>query len=192
MKTLAITLSLFLCIVSCTNSPKTSKSSISVYTDQLDIRELSWGASPSLVKATETWSLVNNNTNDLTYESILNDLHCSLVYKFSSGLLSEVYYSFRDDTLYTLKDFNKLRSILIEKYGKQTVGDSIYNTNKKEFAAGWENPRTRILLYYFHNVLNEPTMYLSYKATDKMMQYVLIYDSILKDMKKKEEIDKTF
>ncbi len=127
MKIRLSTLTILCCILSCTNSTK-PKDSKSIRNDsegiKSDVRNITWGDSPKEVKVKETWEFNSEAKGTLLYNGSVFNLPCQLIYEFNdSEKLSNCAYIFSHDHTIAgdyLTDFQEIKKLLIEKYGKPT------------------------------------------------------------------------
>ncbi len=96
-------------------------SQIKIYNDLPGFRGVAWGSKIDKVKATETESYMQFfhgfGIDALSYKGYIAGLTARIDYSFKDGKLFEGTYSITPDEEFKI-DFNKLKSFLINKYGK--------------------------------------------------------------------------
>ena len=130
-----------------------------------DFRKTNWGMNKEQVKKTEKGKIVEEDENILTYQGNVAGLDCFVVYIFAEGKLVRAKYVFTETHSnkndYIL-DYNKLKEILIKKYGKpiedsQLWRNDLYKDDYQNWGfavslghlvyfALWETPSTSIAM----------------------------------------------
>ena len=97
-----------------------------------DFKTFYWGDSPEKVKSVEKATFLIGNESSILYETEIENLKCDFSYFFENGKLAGARYQFTgkhsNENLY-IDDFEKVKNLLIEKYGKPNVDDEIWKND---------------------------------------------------------------
>lgn len=166
-----------------------------------EFRKTRWGMSIDEVKASENSKFEAEDQDSISYSNNIGGLNTYITYFFSDNQLYMAGYTFNEthvnDNFY-ITDYNKIKEILIRKYGKPKNEDEIwtnnlYKNNPENYGLAvsvghlsywidWENPSTKIKLALYGDNFNT--------------RHVLRYESIklkpLVDSKENTEEEKDF
>ena len=141
--------------------------SVNLCLSQTDFRKTTWGMTKEQIKQSEHPRTVIDETDEVVmYETKLADFKIYPTYIFTGGKLTRGKYilnekhSNKNDYI---NDYNKLKRLLIKKYGKTKVKKDVYWKNdlyKDDpqhwgtaisighlvYHCGWETPKTKIVL----------------------------------------------
>ncbi len=128
-------------------------------------RKTKWGMSRSEVKKTEEGEPARDDEEGLIYDVSISGIDGLALYRFSQGKLAKTRYFFTEDHINNnnhINDFDTLKSLLIEKYGKPQRDELIWrgDTFKDEpsrygmavvtgnlvYVASWQTEETKIQL----------------------------------------------
>lgn len=171
MKKIIIFLIICFPILGCQNKQnKTGKQSeeIPIKTNEIkpgDFRNAKWGMSKEQVKKTELSKPIGENDGLLGYEDKIANLTCQIAFEFVDDTLSSAHYLIKEkhinDNDY-ITDFNKLKDLLSEKYGKPSMDKIVWKgslykgdvehyglaviSGELVYAAQWQTELTNITL----------------------------------------------
>ncbi len=104
------------------------------YAQTNDFRTFTWGSSAEQVQTGEKAKLIAKIKDDeLEYEEQLAGSHCNVFYIFNDNdkLISGLYFftkQYENPQLY-LQDYNKFKTLLVQKYGKPSSDLQTWNHN---------------------------------------------------------------
>jgi hypothetical protein len=130
-----------------------------------DFRRTSWKMTKVQVKKVETDSLYHEKSDELTYRSRLSGLDCGVSYEFLDNKLNSVSCviteKHTDENMY-LRDRERIRNALVEKYGQPVLDDTLWKNDlfrneplhwglavsagQLSFSTAWQTNNTTIIL----------------------------------------------
>lgn len=139
--------------------------SLNAFSQQTDFRKAHWKMSIDSVKLSETKKPVYEVQSALAYTDKVAGKDAFILYIFSNNKLSGASYAFKEkysnENQY-ISDFEEIKGILTEKYGKPVKDDIIWSKDLfrdrrdewgtalalgyVKFKARWENDRTLVIL----------------------------------------------
>jgi len=112
-----------------------------------DFRDTNWGMSEKEVLSSEHFAPTKITSQEILYNESIFDMDCILFYEFYDSSLARAGYIFSEDynniKLY-IGRFDKLKEVLISKYGKPT--NEFKRSNSYNRFINWENEKTKIEL----------------------------------------------
>lgn len=128
-----------------------------------DFRGVNWGMTMEEVKQNENLELIREEEKDLTYITSIGGIDCLLFYSFvDDQLYNAMYWMIEEHATKNryLDDYQRLRKMLIQKYGTPIMDDEIWGRSlykdepdRKGFAisigdltmlAEWETENTEV------------------------------------------------
>jgi hypothetical protein len=133
--------------------------------EKYDFRKVRWGMTIDEVKASETNKMEDENVTVIVYRCEVAGTDSSLEYYFTKGKLVKAGYIFQEEYRNLnnyISDFEKIKKILIRKYGLPTIYDEqwlddLYKDKPQEwgfavsighlfYSSFWETEATKIKL----------------------------------------------
>lgn len=99
---------------------------------QFDFRKTKWGMSKSQVKASEKAKFLDQSNDAIMYNSKLARMNVIIMYSFISNKLHSGIYVFKERHTNKndyINDFNKIKKLLIQKYGRPIEDAKIWRNN---------------------------------------------------------------
>jgi hypothetical protein len=113
------------------------------FAEDYTFRKTKWGMSVAQVKASEPFTVAEEDTNKLIYQTKVINKDVALIYRFidsqlvNSGYVLAEEHSNKNDFIEDYKDFKK---ILIKKYGEPKEDDKIWRDDLfKDDPSNWGN-----------------------------------------------------
>jgi len=151
---------------------------------QYDFRKTNWGMTKEQVLAAEVADFVSNDVDGtISYNGTVNDLECGIKYFFAHDTLVRARYVIYEEHTNKndyISDYQKLKQLLTDKYGKPdkdrtTWLSNIYKDNQKD----WGLAISLGQLAYFSQWDTETTqIWLMLQGDNDEIQFTIEYSSI--------------